>query len=73
MGRLLPLLAEVGQDFPATHLRLSTEMMGGPIARLMEGRADMAITTLDGVPVDEVETRRLTEVTIRPVACLVLS
>ncbi|WP_151718708.1 LysR family transcriptional regulator [Gemmobacter serpentinus] len=66
---LLPVLAVIGQDFPATHLRLSTEMMGGPLARLMQGRADMAIATLDGVPVDEVETRRLTEVIIRPVAC----
>jgi DNA-binding transcriptional LysR family regulator len=70
LDHLLPVLAEIGRNFPATHLRLSTEMMGGPIARLMEGRADLAIATLDGVPLDEVETRRLTEVTIRPVACL---
>lgn len=69
LDHLLPVLAAIGRDFPATHLRLSTEMMGGPIARLMQGRADLAIATLDGVPVDEVETRRLTEVTIRPVAC----
>lgn len=55
---LLPVQAEIGQDFPATHLRLSTEMKGGPIARLMERRADMAIATLDGVPLDEVKTRR---------------
>ncbi|RIV80625.1 LysR family transcriptional regulator [Aurantiacibacter xanthus] len=66
---LLPVLSAIGQEFPATHLRLSTEMMGGPIARLMQGRADLAIATLDGVPVDEVETRRLAEVIIRPVAC----
>lgn len=66
---LLPVLAAIGRDFPATHLRLSTEMMGGPIARLMQGLADLTIATLDGVPVDEVEIRRLTEVIIRPVAC----
>lgn len=69
LDHLLPVMAEIGQNFPATHLRLSTEMMGGPIARLMEGRADLVIATLDGVPLDEVKTRRLTEVTIRPVAC----
>lgn len=68
LEHLLPVLAEIGHSFPATHLRLSTEMMGGAIARLMEGRADLAIATLDGVPVDEVETRRLVEVTILPVA-----
>lgn len=69
LDHLLPVLATIGRDFPATHLRLATEMMGGPIARLMQGKADLAIATLDGVPVDEVETCRLTEVTIRPVAC----
>lgn len=68
LDQLLPVLDEICQSFPATHLRLSTEVMGGPIARLMEGRADLAIATLDGVPVSEVETRRLAEVTIRPVA-----
>ena len=69
LDHLLPVLAEIGRDFPATHLRLSTEMMGGPIARLIQGRADLAIATLDGVPVDEVEMHRLAEVIIRPVAC----
>lgn len=65
---LLPMLADLGRTFPATHLRLSTEMMGGPIARLIEGKADLAIATLDGVPLDLVETRPLSVVMIRPVA-----
>ena len=65
---LLPLLGDLGKSFPATHLRLSTEMMGGSIARLIEGRADVAIATLDGVPLEEVETRPMAVVMIRPVA-----
>lgn len=65
---LLPMLGNLGIRFPATHLRLSTEMMGGAIARLREGRADVAVATLDGVPLDEVETRPMAVVMIRPVA-----
>jgi len=65
---LLPALAETGRRHPATHLRLRMEMMGGPIARLMEGKADIALASLDGVPLDEVEAEPIAEVTIRPVA-----
>ncbi|KIC17458.1 MULTISPECIES: LysR family transcriptional regulator [unclassified Leisingera] len=65
---LLPALAETGRRHPATHLRLRMEMMGGPIARLMEGKADIALASLDGVPLDEVEAEPVAEVTIRPVA-----
>ncbi|WP_027257613.1 LysR family transcriptional regulator [Leisingera aquimarina] len=65
---LLPALAETGRRHPATHLRLRMEMMGGPIARLMEGKADIALASLDGAPLDEVEAELVAEVTIRPVA-----
>ncbi|UWQ74287.1 LysR family transcriptional regulator [Leisingera sp. M658] len=65
---LLPALAETGRHHPATHLRLRMEMMGGPIARLMEGKADIALASLEGVPLDDVEAVPVTEVTIRPVA-----
>jgi len=34
----------------------------------MEGKADIALASLDGVPMDEVEAEPITEVTIRPVA-----
>lgn len=73
LERLLPVLEEIGRRFAATHLRLSTEMMGGAIARLMEGNADLAVATLDGVPMDAVETRRMADVTIRPVASRLLA
>ncbi|EBA17488.1 Transcriptional regulator [Roseobacter sp. SK209-2-6] len=65
---LLPALADTGRRHPATHLRLRMEMMGGPIARLMEGKADIALASLDGVPMDDVEAEPVAEVTIRPVA-----
>ncbi|MEW2915139.1 LysR family transcriptional regulator [Leisingera sp. JC11] len=68
LAPLLPALADTGQRHPATHLRLRMEMMGGPIARLMEGKADIALASLDGVPLDEVEAEPVAEVTIRPVA-----
>ncbi|MEP2717315.1 LysR family transcriptional regulator [Pseudophaeobacter sp.] len=65
---LLSALATVGNQHPATHIRLGMEMMGGPVARLMEGKADLALASLDGVPLDEVEAEPVAEVTIRPVA-----
>ncbi|UWQ85810.1 LysR family transcriptional regulator [Leisingera caerulea] len=65
---LLPVLADTGQRHPATHLRLRMEMMGGPIARLIEGKADIALASLDGVPLDDVEAEPVAEVIIRPVA-----
>ncbi|WP_065317506.1 LysR substrate-binding domain-containing protein [Tritonibacter mobilis] len=68
LAPLLPALADTGRSHPATHLRLRMEMMGGPIARLMEGKADIALASLDGVPLDEVEAEPVAEVTIRPVA-----
>ena len=68
LDAFLPALADTGRRHPATHLRLRMEMMGGPIARLMEGKADIALASLDGVPLDEVEAEPVAEVTIRPVA-----
>lgn len=65
---LLSALADVGHKHPATHIRLAMEMMGGPVARLMEGKADIAVSSMDGVPIDEVEAEPVAEVTIRPVA-----
>ena len=43
-------------------------MMGGPLARLMAGEADLMIAGLHGVPIDQVETVTVGSVTIRPVA-----
>lgn len=65
---ILSILGNVGTAFPGTHLRLVTEMMGGPLARLMEGSADLIIAGLEGVPIDEVATLPAGSITIRPVA-----
>ena len=68
LSPLLDLLGQVGREFPATHIRVSTEMMGGPLARLMSGDADLIVAGLEGVPVDRVEAAPAGAVTIRPVA-----
>lgn len=65
---LLKIIAETGQDYPTTHIRLSTESMGGPIERLLRDDADIIIATMDGVPVDQVEAIPFSTVTIIPVA-----
>lgn len=65
---LLEIIGDVAGAYPATHIRLSTESMGGPIERLLSDDADMIIATLDGVPVDQVEAVPYSKVTIVPVA-----
>ncbi len=65
---VLRTIGQVGTDFPATHIRLSTEAMGGPLARLLNDDADIIIATLDDVPIDSVEAVPFMDITIRPVA-----
>lgn len=65
---ILKILGEVGRAFPGTHIKLVTEMMGGPLERLMNADADLIIAGLYGVPIDEVETLPIGSITIRPVA-----
>ena len=64
----LTLLGRIGNDFPSTHIAVSTEMMGGPLARLMNAEADLIVAGLQGVPIDQVETMPVGSVVIRPVA-----
>ncbi len=68
LEQLVPVLADVSTRYPATHLHLSTEMMGGPITRLMEQEADIVFATLDDVPMGEVETMHVVDVMICPMA-----
>ncbi|MEM7076815.1 MAG: LysR family transcriptional regulator [Pseudomonadota bacterium] len=65
---ILSVLGNVGRRFPGTHIQVATEMMGGPLARLMDGDADMIIAGLEGVAIDEVDTLPVGSITIRPVA-----
>ena len=64
----LGLLADIGQRFPSTHIQVASEMMGGPLARLMQGEADLIIAGLEGVPTDQVDTVPVGSVVIQPVA-----
>ncbi len=68
LAPLLEILGRVGRDNPGTNLQVASEMMGGPLARLMAGEADLIVAGLDGVPADQVETLPVGEVAIRPVA-----
>lgn len=64
---LLEPMKEVGDQFPATHIRVYSDMMGGPLSRLISGEADIIIASLEGVPIDEVDAAPVAKVTIHPV------
>ena len=65
---ILSVLGEIGGKYPSTHIRVDAEMMGGPLARLMNGEADLIFAGMFDVPIDQVETLPVGAVTIRPVA-----
>lgn len=61
------LLKPVSDKYRGTDIRLISDMMGGPISRLMRGEADLVIATLAGVPIDEVEIQPFDHISIIPV------
>ncbi|ABG30790.1 LysR family transcriptional regulator [Roseobacter denitrificans] len=65
---ILDVLKEVGRRFPSTQIKVASEMMGGPLERLISGEADLIIASLADVPIGEVETLAVGTITIRPVA-----
>ena len=65
---VLELLGSIRQSYPGTNIQVASEMMGGPLARLIDGSADMIIAGLEGVPIDAVEALPFATITIRPVA-----
>ncbi|WP_162651411.1 LysR family transcriptional regulator [Lentilitoribacter sp. Alg239-R112] len=65
---LLKIIGEVTAEYPATHIKLSGEAMGGSVERLMNDQADIIIASMDGVPADQVEAIPFAQVTIMPVA-----
>jgi DNA-binding transcriptional LysR family regulator len=64
---LLGLINKVRQKYGETHIRLSIEMMGGPLEKLMEGEADIIIATADGVAMEQVSVAAYDEIDILPV------
>ena len=65
---VLEIIGTIRDEYPATHIRLSRESMGGPIERLLRNDADIIIASMDGVPVEQVEALSFAQVTIVPVA-----
>lgn len=65
---LLRIVGAVTKEYPATHIKLSGESMGGPLEKLIRDEADIIIATMHGVPVEQVEAIPFAEVTIVPVA-----
>ncbi|SDY90327.1 transcriptional regulator, LysR family [Jannaschia faecimaris] len=65
---VLEIIGTIRDEYPATHIRLSRESMGGPIERLLRNDADIIIATMDSVPVELVEALYFSQVTIVPVA-----
>ncbi|MBO9436408.1 LysR family transcriptional regulator [Ruegeria sp. R13_0] len=68
LAPVLDLLGTIKRSYPGTNIHVASEMMGGPLARLMEGSADMILAGLQDVPIDDVETLPFGAITIRPVA-----
>lgn len=64
---VLDVIGTIKDEYPATHIRLSRDSMGGPIERLLRNDADIIIATMDGVPVEQVEALSFAQVTIVPV------
>jgi DNA-binding transcriptional LysR family regulator len=65
---VLEIIGTIRDEYPATHIRLSRESMGGPIERLLRNDADIIIASMDGVPVEQVEALSFAQITIVPVA-----
>lgn len=65
---VLEIIGTIRDEYPATHIRLSRESMGGPIERLLRNDADIIIATMDGAPIEQVEALAFAQVTIVPVA-----
>lgn len=65
---LLQIIGDVTTAYPATHIRMTRENMGGSIERLLRDEADIIVATMDGVPAEQVEAIPFSTVTILPVA-----
>lgn len=65
---ILELIGAMASLYPTTHIRVARDNMGGALEKLLADEVQIAISTLDGVPLDRVEALPLTPVTILPVA-----
>ncbi|GHB32114.1 LysR family transcriptional regulator [Pseudovibrio japonicus] len=65
---LLKLIGTMTPEFPATHIRLARDNMGGPLERLLSGEAQIIISTLHDVPMERVEAAPVAPIVMLPVA-----
>lgn len=65
---ILRIIGEMTARYPATHIRVARDNMGGSLEKLLADEVQIAISTLDGVPLDRIEAWPLAPVTILPVA-----
>lgn len=64
---ILSLVSEMTARFQATHIKMSRDNMGGSLERLLAGDVQIAISTLDEVPLDRIEALPLRPVMMIPV------
>ncbi|MBY6059019.1 LysR family transcriptional regulator [Leisingera daeponensis] len=65
---ILSLVSEMTARFQATHIKMSRDNMGGSLEKLLAGDAQIAISTLDEVPLDRIEALPLRSVMMIPVS-----
>ena len=67
LKNVLKIIGITNNKYPTTHIRMSRESMGGPVDCLLTQSADIIISTMDGVPIDQVEALPFQTVEIVPV------
>ncbi|MCE8516854.1 LysR family transcriptional regulator [Ruegeria pomeroyi] len=65
---ILSLVSEMTARFQATHIKMSRDNMGGSLERLLAEDVQIAISTLDDVPLDRIEALPLRPVMMIPVS-----
>lgn len=65
---ILETLRGIDRSYPATRLTLTTESVAGAMDRLIQGEADIALTTDMGLMADRMEARPFDAVRVIPVA-----
>lgn len=68
LGPLLSVIGDVKDAYPATDIRLVSDAMGGSAERLMAGKTELIVATLDGLLAEAVRAIPYTTVNIVPVA-----
>lgn len=68
LGKLLTVIGDLKQTFPATDIRLMSDVMGGSAERLMAGETELVIAALDGLKAEAILSTPYTTVNIIPVA-----